>query len=156
MTSTQFWLLETGLGKWYGFPLCFVWIENAMNYMEQHCDCAAYCCSAVQEVWFLSWKRRVHYLLTYLLTPCSRVLLDKLRGFQLVKKFPAFYGTRRFITAFTSARHLSLSPVCSIQSIHPHPTSWRSILIISFHLLLGFSSGLFPSGFPTKIMYTLP
>ena len=49
------------------------------------------------------------HLLTYLLTPWSRVLLEKLIGFQLVKKFPAFYGTRKFITAFTSARHLSLS-----------------------------------------------
>ena len=39
----------------------------------------------------------------------SRILLEKLTGFQLVKKFPAFYGTRRSITAFTSARHLSLS-----------------------------------------------
>ena len=28
---------------------------------------------------------------------------------QLVKKFLAFYGTRRFITALTSLRHLSLS-----------------------------------------------
>ena len=28
------------------------------------------------------------YLLTYLLTPWSRVLLEKLTGFQLVKKFP--------------------------------------------------------------------
>jgi len=28
---------------------------------------------------------------------------------QLVKKFPAFYGTRRFITALTSVRHPSLS-----------------------------------------------
>jgi hypothetical protein len=28
---------------------------------------------------------------------------------QLVKKFPAFYGTRRFIIMFTRARHLSLS-----------------------------------------------
>jgi hypothetical protein len=46
--------------------------------------------------------------LTYLLTPWSRVLLEKLTGFQLVKKFPAFHGTRRFITAFTSARYLSL------------------------------------------------
>jgi hypothetical protein len=27
------------------------------------------------------------------LTPWSRVLLDKLTGHQLVKKFPAFYGT---------------------------------------------------------------
>jgi hypothetical protein len=33
------------------------------------------------------------YLLTYLLTPWSRVLLDKLTGFQLVKKLPAYYGT---------------------------------------------------------------
>jgi len=40
---------------------------------------------------------------TYLLTPWSRVLLEKLPGFQLVKKFPAFYGTRKFITAITSA-----------------------------------------------------
>ena len=42
-------------------------------------------------------------------TPYSRILLEKIRGFQLVKKFPAFYGNRRFITAVTSALHLSLS-----------------------------------------------
>ena len=46
------------------------------------------------------------YLLTYLLTPLSRVLLEKLASLQLVKKFPAFYGTRRFLTALTSVRHL--------------------------------------------------
>jgi len=57
--------------------------------------------------------------LTYLLTPWSRVLLEKLTGSQLVKEFPAYYGTRRFITAFTSARHLSLSPARSIQSMLP-------------------------------------
>jgi hypothetical protein len=56
------------------------------------------------------------YLLTYLLTPRSTVLLEKLTGFQLVKKFPAFYGTRMFITAFTTARQLSLSLASSIQS----------------------------------------
>ena len=48
-------------------------------------------------------------LRTYLLTPRSRVLLEKLTGIQLVKKFPAFYGTRRYIAALTSGRHLSLS-----------------------------------------------
>ena len=36
---------------------------------------------------------------------------------QLAKKFPAFHGTRRFTSAFTSARHLSLSSVRSIQSM---------------------------------------
>jgi len=44
----------------------------------------------------------------YLFTPQSRVLLEKLTGSQLVKEFPAFYGTRKFITEFTSAHHLSL------------------------------------------------
>jgi len=38
----------------------------------------------------------------------SGILLENLRGSQLVKKFPAFYGTLRFITAFTRARHMSL------------------------------------------------
>ena len=49
------------------------------------------------------------YLLTHLLTPWNTVLLEKLTSSQLVKKFPAFYGTQKSITAFTSARHLSLS-----------------------------------------------
>ena len=48
-------------------------------------------------------------MVTYLLTPWSRVILEKLTDSQLVKKFPAFYGTRRFFTAFTNVRHLSLS-----------------------------------------------
>ena len=93
------------------------------------------------------------YLLTYLLTPWCRVILEKLTGLQLVKKFPAFHGTRRFITALTSVRHLSLSWVSPIQYIYPHPTSWRSILILSTHLRLGLPTGPFPSGFPTKTLY---
>ena len=93
------------------------------------------------------------YLLTYLLTPWFRVLLEKLAGLQLVKKFPAFYGTRRFITAFTSFRHPSLSWASPIQSTYPQPSFWRSILILSTHLRLGLPSGLFPSGFPTRTLY---
>jgi len=56
------------------------------------------------------------YLLSYLLTPWCRVLLEKLTGLQLVKKFPAFYGNRRFITTLTSFRHPSLSWASPIQS----------------------------------------
>ena len=84
-----------------------------------------------------------------LLTPWCRVLLEKLTGLQLVKKFPTFHGTRRFITALTSVRHLSLSWASPIQSIYPHPTSWRSVLILSTHLYLGLPSCLFPSGLKT-------
>ena len=101
-----------------------------------------------------SVNRHLLYLLTYLLTPRCRVLFEKLTGLQLVKKFPAFHGTRRFITALASVRHLSLSWASPIQSIYPHPNSWRSILILSTHLRLGLPSGLFPSGFPTKTLYT--
>ena len=90
---------------------------------------------------------------SYFLTPWSRVLLEKLTGLQLVKKFPTFYGTRKFITVFTSARQLSLSWPNSIQS-PPPPTSWRSILILSSHLRLGLPNGLFPSGFPTRTLCT--
>ena len=84
--------------------------------------------------------------LTYLLTPWSRVLLEKLASLQLVKKFPAFYGTRRFLTALTSARHLSLSWASPIQSSYPNPTSWRSILMLSSHLRLGLPSGSLSCG----------
>ena len=90
----------------------------------------------------------------YLLTPGFRVLLEKLTGLQLVKKFPAFHGTRRFITALTSVRHLSLSWASPIQFIYPHLTSWRSILILSTYLRLGLPSGLLPSGFPTKTLHS--
>ena len=91
---------------------------------------------------------------SYLLTPRCRVLLENLTGLQLVKKFPAFHVTRRFITALTSFRHLSLSWARPIQSIYPHPTSWRSILILSTHLRLGLPSGLLHFGFLTKTLHT--
>ena len=41
-----------------------------------------------------------------------------------------------------------------IQSVPLHLISWRSILISSSHLRLGLPSSLFPSGFPTKTLYT--
>ena len=80
-------------------------------------------------------------VVTYLLTPWCRVLLQKL-------------SAAGFITALTSVRHLSLSWASPIQSLYTHPTSWGSILILSAHLRLGLPSGLLPSGFPTKTLYT--
>jgi hypothetical protein len=54
--------------------------------------------------------------------------------------------------------HKSPPPVPILSQIDPvdapHPTSRRSILILSSHLLLGVPSDLLPSGFPTKTVYS--
>jgi hypothetical protein len=72
---------------------------------------------------------------------------------QPLKNFPAFYGTRSFITVFTRALHWSLSRARSNQYIPSHPISLRSILVLSTHLRLGLPSDLLPSGFSTNILY---
>jgi len=77
------------------------------------------------------------YLFTYLLSPCSKILLKKLTSSQSVKKFRVLYGTRRFITAFASARYLPLSWVRSIQSMPP--TS--HFLKIHLNIIVPFTSG---------------
>ena len=68
-------------------------------------------------------RSNITYLLTYLLPPWSRVLLEKLTGSAASQEIPRNFGTRRFITVLTIARHLSLSSANSIQSSQPPPTS---------------------------------
>ena len=92
----------------------------------------------------------VTYLLTYLLTPYSRVLLEKLTGSATSQEIPRIFGTRSFLAVPTSARHLSLSWANSIQSPQLPPTFWRSILILSSHLRLGL-----PNGLPQKAVCSL-
>ena len=67
------------------------------------------------------------YLLTYFLT-YSMVQSPhwEANRFSASPEIPAFYGTWRLITAFTSVRHLSLSWARSIHSMVLYPTSWRS------------------------------
>ena len=74
---------------------------------------------------------------------------------QSIKKFPEFYTIQSFITAFKSARYVSLSWARSIYSTS-HPISCRSILVSFSPLRLGLPSGPFPSSFPTRTMYAPP
>ena len=89
-----------------------------------------------------------------LLTPWSRVLLEKLTGSAASQEIPRSFGTRRILTVLTSARHLSLSWANSIQSPQAPLTLWRSILTLSSHLRLGLPNGLYPSGLPTRNLCT--
>jgi hypothetical protein len=79
----------------------------------------------------------------YVTHSLSWAILEKPPIVQLLKNFPAFYGTRKFISVFTRALHWSLAWARLIQPSPCHST----------HLRLGLPSGLFSSGFPTNILY---
>ena len=60
------------------------------------------------------------HLLTYLLTQWSRALLEKLTGSQLVKKFPAFYGTQRYELPHSQVPATCPWPEPAQSSPYPH------------------------------------
>ena len=122
--------------------------QTSLGYRHENCINSGGSPSASH--WLAASHPTKSFFIPCLLTPRCRVLLEQLTGLQLVKKFPAFHGTRRFITALTNLRHPSLSWASPILSIYPHPTSWRYILQLSTHLRLGLLNGLFPSGSPPR------
>jgi hypothetical protein len=75
-------------------------------------------------------------------TPCNRVLPEKLIGSHLITKFPVFMEPERFISAFTSSHHLSLSwnQTYLVHANPPHVLKIHSNIIL--HLCLGLESGL--------------
>ena len=97
--------------------------------------------------WALFPAQIIHnYLLTY---STEQSPTWESTGFQLVKKFSAFLEPEG------SLPHSQVPATCPypeptrFSPYPPHPTSWRSILILSSNLRLGLPNCLFPSGFPT-------
>jgi len=88
-----------------------------------------------------AFRRVVTFILIYCM---EQIPSEKLTGSHLIKKFPAFYGTRRFITTFTSVWDLSLSwtDECS-----PRPSS--HFLNIHFNIILPLRPG------PSKLPFSL-
>jgi hypothetical protein len=105
----------------------------------------------------LQWasKLLLTYLLTYSLHGAGYYLKSWL-SFILSKNIPPSYGTRRFITMFTKARHRTLFWASWIQFATSISVSLRSSLMLSSHLCLRLSGSLLLSGFPTKTLYTSP
>jgi len=64
--------------------------------------------------------------------------------FSASQEIPCILWTRKFITEFTSARHLSLPWTRAIHSMPLHRTFRKYILILPSHLRLRLPSGSFP------------
>jgi hypothetical protein len=114
-----------------------------------------------------SYEPRHHFVVSvgWLFAPVAKIhsltrswswaLFEKPSVVQLLKNFPAFYGTRKFVTVFTRALHWSLSWTRSIQSTPSNLISQRSIFVFSTHLRNGLPSAFFPSDFATNILYAI-
>jgi hypothetical protein len=97
----------------------------------------------------------ITYLLTYLLTHSTEQNPSwKANRFSASQEIPRILWNPKVHYLIHKCR----PPVPTqnqIDPVHtPHPTSWRSILILSSLLRLGLPSGLLPSGFPTTNLYT--
>jgi hypothetical protein len=89
-----------------------------------------------------TWPHRKYHARSIYTNFIEQSPVEKMIFSQLIKKFPALYGIRSFITVFTRARHWSLSWARWIQSTPSHRISSRSVLILSPTLRLSFQSGL--------------
>jgi hypothetical protein len=59
--------------------------------------------------------------------------IEKLIVIQPIKKLPTSYEPKGLLPSSQKLNHWSLSWVWSMQSVHSHSTSLRSILILSFY-----------------------
>jgi len=85
------------------------------------------------------------------LTPWNGALLERIIVIQVVKKFPAFYGTQRFIAVFTRADHCPiLSQMHPVHNLPPsfHEISSNIVLSLDLNYTSPFRLLVFPANLP--------
>jgi hypothetical protein len=109
--------------------LLILHIQPPVKYRLKHTVCfqIMWRCATVYSLYSFLIK------ICYLLHGAESFLRSQPVNFAASQEIPCIYGTRKFLTVPTSARHLSLSWANSIQSPRPPSTPWRSILILSSH-----------------------
>jgi hypothetical protein len=125
---------------------CHVW--------SRFCVMLIFCGTHLSFLWEYLLSFVVGMILTNLLSPWSWALLEKPSVMQLLKNFPTYYGTWRFITVFTRALHRSLSWARQIQFIPLHRISLRSILSLSIYVLVFLVVSFLLAFPPTSYMHS--
>jgi hypothetical protein len=123
-TNPKYWQFTTAVEMVHHYKQCITgtWLMPRMLGLLEDISIVVYCCPSH----IMAFHRLCACYIQ--LTPWSWALLLVI---WTLDSFPAFCGTRRFNNEFTRALHLSLSRARPMQSTSPHPTSIRSILILS-------------------------
>ena len=118
------------------------------------------------------WQSTKHwsaYIHTYLIIPWNIALLRKLTGFQLVKKFPAFYGTRIYLHLLTFIFEYSYAlvrylihecppPFPILTQVDPVHNPTSHFLKIHFNIIFPYTPGSskwsLSFSFPHQTLYT--
>ena len=110
-------------------------------------NCTA-CCEQENNARFLS--RDTYHYLRICSFEYSAAWEDN--RFYASQKIPHILWNQKVQYCIHMCPSLALPWARAVQSMPPHPTSWRSTVILSSHLNPGLPSRLFPSGFPTKTL----
>jgi hypothetical protein len=97
-----------------------------------------------------------YLILTNYLTLQNIVFLEKLIVTHLVKKFPKFYGTWRFITVFRCSHHLALASTRWIQCHTLLPYLFKTQFNVTLNLCVSLPWGLIFTVFWLKFCVYFP
>ena len=150
----QFPDYEDGDGSWNSVCL----LSNHLTWLVQRMEMVLetlFVCRCNHLTWLMAWENLLHSPWKLQIVKQILYSMEQSPSWE-ANRFAASQEIPRIL--WKPEGSLLQSPVPILSQLDPvhtsHPTFWRSILILSSHLRLGLPRGLFPSGFPTKTLYT--